>query len=281
MEQYMNKENYDCINIYNLDVFGNHGVLKEENILGQKFSICAKLYLDTSIAAKEDDVSQTVNYADVCTLISEHFKSHTFNLIETAANEIADLILKKYDLICEVEIEVKKPWAPVKYPLESVSVSVKRKRHIVYVGLGSNMGDKQSNLRKALEIIDNDELSYVFKVSEFITTAPYGYENQDDFMNGAACIKTLRSPKEFLDLIGEIEKQLNRVRQIHWGPRTIDVDILLYDDCIINTKDLIIPHYEMHKRDFVLGPLNKIAPEAVHPVLNKTVACLYNELSLL
>ena len=271
-------DNLDCINIYNLEVFGNHGVLKEENVLGQKFIINVHMYLDTLIAASNDDVNSTVNYAEVSMLITNHFKNNTYNLIETAANEIANLILKTYDKVQKITIEVKKPWAPVRLPLESVSVSITRMRHTVYIGLGSNMGEKEDNLNKAIEIINSDELSYVESVSNWISTKPYGYTKQDDFLNGAACVKTLRSPKEFLEYIGVIEKELNRVRQIHWGPRTIDVDILLYDDCIINTKDLIIPHYEMHKRDFVLLPLKEIAPNVVHPVLNKNIACLCNEL---
>lgn len=268
----------DCINIYNLEVFANHGVLKEENVLGQKFVVSVNMYMDTTKAASEDNVEKTVNYAQVCMDITNHFKENTYQLIETVANEIAMMILRKYSVLEKVDVEVKKPWAPVHLPLDSVSVKVTRKRHTIYVGLGSNMGDKTENLNKALKIIDEDEDSYVYKVSEFISTKPYGYTNQDDFVNGAACIRTLRNPHEFLKLIGVIEKKLNRVRQIHWGPRTIDVDILLYDNEIIRNDELIIPHIEMHKRDFVLKPLCDIAPQAYHPVLCKSVAALYDEL---
>lgn len=268
----------DCINIYDLLVFANHGVLREENVLGQKFVINAAIYLDTTDAAKNDDVEKTVNYALVCRMITEHFMNNTYKLIETAANETADMLLNAFPIIAELEIEVKKPWAPVHLALDSVSVKIRRKRHKVYIGLGSNMGDREKNIETALKIIDDDELSFVVKSSKLIETKPYGYEQQGNFVNGAAIVGTMRTPEEFLELIGFIEEKLDRVRQIHWGPRTIDVDILLYDDKIINTDKLTIPHYEMHKRDFVLSPLNEIAPQAVHPVFGKTIACLWNDL---
>lgn len=265
----------DSIRIYDLMVFANHGVLKEENVLGQKFVISANLYMDTKNAAKNDDVSLTVNYADVCMFITRHFQNNTYKLIETAANETAYAILKEFPKIQEIEIEVKKPWAPIHMALDSVSVKIKRKRHDVYVGLGSNIGDTEKNIMKALEIINQDELSYVDTVSSLIITKPYGYEEQDDFLNGAALIKTLRTPMEFLELIGQIENELKRVREIHWGPRTIDVDILLYDDEIIYTQDLIIPHKDMINRSFVMEPMLEIAPNIKHPVLDKTIVELY------
>lgn len=269
----------DCINIYELLVFANHGVLKEENVLGQKFIVSARLFLDTKKAAKNDNVDETVNYALVCKLITKHFQNNTYKLIETAANETAQLILKEFELVESIELEVKKPWAPVHLALESVSVKIQRKRHNVYISLGSNMGDKIDNLNKALQIINDDELSYVSLKSDYIQTKPYGYEEQDDFVNAAALIKTLRSPEQFMELISRIEKELDRQRLIHWGPRTIDVDILLYDDEIIYNKDLIVPHIDMQNRNFVLEPMIQIAPGVNHPVLQKSMLSLYLDLN--
>ena len=101
---------------------------------------------------------------------------------------------------------------------------------------------------------------------------------QDDFLNACLLLKTLLSPEELLVRLHEIEQAAHRERIIHWGPRTLDLDILLYDDLILETEELVIPHPEMHLRDFVLKPLREIAPNKRHPILQKTVAQMENEL---
>lgn len=115
-------------------------------------------------------------------------------------------------------------------------------------------------------------------VSKFIETEPYGPVEQDNFLNGCVEIETLYEPKELLATVNRIEAEANRTREIHWGPRTLDIDIVLYNNDIVNEKDLLIPHVEMHKRLFVLEPLKQIAPYAVHPILNKTVSQMLEEL---
>lgn len=98
-----------------------------------------------------------------------------------------------------------------------------------------------------------------------------GEVKQDDFLNGAIEIKTLLEPLELLKVVNDIEKKLGRVRKIYWGPRTIDIDILLYGGRVIRNEELIIPHYGMHQRDFVLQPMNEIAPQVIHPLLSQTI----------
>ena len=115
-------------------------------------------------------------------------------------------------------------------------------------------------------------------MSDFLVTAPYGGVEQDDFLNGALTLKTLLTPQELLERLHEIEQEAHRERQIHWGPRTLDLDILLYDDLVLDTPDLIIPHVEMHLRDFVLIPLAQIAPWKRHPVLGLTVSQMQADL---
>lgn len=261
----------DKIKIKNLECFGNHGVFKEENILGQKFIISATLYIDTLAAVKDDDLNFSVNYGEVCQLISDIVKDNTFKLIETLANTIAMVILNKYNLVKKIKIIVKKPFAPIKFSIDTVSVELKRKKHIAYLSIGSNIGNKEYYLNQAIELLNENESCFVAKISDFIITKPYGYTNQDDFLNGAIEVFTTLDAFELLNTIHEIEKQLGRVRTIHWGPRTIDIDIILFDDEIINTNNLIIPHKEMEKRDFVLIPLKQIAPQKVHPILNKKI----------
>lgn len=118
----------------------------------------------------------------------------------------------------------------------------------------------------------------MLKVSDFLVTAPYGGVEQDDFLNGALALKTLLTPQELLERLHEIEQEAHRERLIHWGPRTLDLDILLYDDLVLDTPDLIIPHVEMHLRDFVLIPLAQIAPWKRHPVLGLTVSQMLADL---
>ena len=119
----------------------------------------------------------------------------------------------------------------------------------------------------------------VAKVSSYLVTEPYGGVEQDDFLNACLSLDTLLSPSELLEKLHEIEQAAHRERLIHWGPRTLDLDILLYDDEILETEDLIIPHVEMHKREFVLKPLSEIAPYKRHPVYQKTVAELLEALT--
>jgi len=266
----------DSIIIKDLEVYAKHGVLKEENKLGQKFLISVKM--DIEKFKSSDDLDETIDYSSVCKLIYDFMTKKTYKLIETVASKLADIILMKYDSIKEVHVKVKKPWAPIGLPIDSVSVEVTRKKHLVYLGLGSNMGDKNVNIKKAIEIFANDESTKLIKCSSLIETKPYGYVDQDDFLNGVMLVATSKSPEEVLDLIGCVEKELLRVREIHWGPRTIDVDILFYDDIIMNTKDLTIPHSQIQYREFVLKPLCEIASDLIHPVFKRSVNDLYKEL---
>ncbi len=261
----------DRITISDLEVFAFHGVLKEENSLGQKFLISAELYMDVSEAAKDDDITKSINYADVCKNIDIFLKNNTFKLIETMADRLARHLLISYKILNEVCIKVKKPWAPILMTLDTVSVSVSRKWHHVYLSLGSNMGDTEENINKAIKLLDNEDDCHVIRVSALRITKPVGSIAQNDFLNGALCLSTLKTPCELLELIAYIEKELKRVRSVHWGPRTIDLDILLYDDQIIQSENLTIPHLEMDKRLFVLEPMAEIAPWLRHPVLGKTM----------
>ena len=113
-------------------------------------------------------------------------------------------------------------------------------------------------------------------MSELLVTKPYGGVEQDDFVNGAIALKTLLSPQELLEKLHEIEQHANRERIIHWGPRTLDLDIIFYDKLVYEDENLIIPHIDMQNRDFVLAPMNQIAPYLRHPVLNQTISQLLN-----
>lgn len=260
----------DIIHIRRLEIFANHGVIPEENTLGQKFIISADLYKDLRRAGKTDDVNETVHYGQAAVLIKQISEKSVFKLIEKLAEEIADALLKKFP-VEKVKVTIEKPWAPVRLPLETVAVEIERQWHTAYLSIGSNMGDKEQYLKNAVEKLGETSDCQVTAVSKFIETEPYGGVEQDTFLNGCIEIRTLMTPDELLKRINVIEAEEGRVRTIHWGPRTLDIDILLYDNEIIYTDDLKIPHIDMHNRMFVLVPLSEIAPYAIHPVLGKSV----------
>ena len=269
----------DRIKIKDLVVFANHGVYPEENVMGQKFLISATLYTDTRFAGKNDHLDGSIDYGKASYLIHDCVKEHTFKLIETVAETVAETLLLNIEYLDKVDIEVKKPWAPIGLPLETASVSISRGWHKAYIAFGSNIGDSKALIDEAVHKLDIRTDSVVEKVSSYITTKPYGGVEQDDFLNGCLTLKTLLTPHELLNVLNEIEKEAGRTREIHWGPRTLDLDIIFYDDIILDDEDLCIPHVDMQNRSFVLEPLHEIAPYKHHPCSKKTVREMLNDLN--
>lgn len=267
----------DKIYIKDLEVYAFHGVNAEEKTMGQKFLISLDLSLDLREAGKQDDLDKTVNYAELCYEVERVFIAQKHNLIEKCAEEVTEHILVRYPLIREVKVRIKKPWAPIGKPVDFAAVEITRGWHRAYLGIGSNMGDKEGNLNNALSRIA-DSTTRVTKVSGFYETKPVGYLDQDDFVNCAAEIETLLNPAELMNTLLKIEQELKRERVIRWGPRTIDLDILLYDDLITYSGEITIPHPRMHERLFVLEPLSEIAPYILHPILKKRMIELKDEL---
>lgn len=149
-------------------------------------------------------------------------------------------------------------------------------KKVIFLGLGSNLGDRQKNIQMAIEYLK--EKIEVEKISKIVETEPYGYTDQPKFLNCCLMAKTELLPTDLLDFVLGVEEKMGRKRLFKWGPRNIDIDILFYDAEIINQENLKIPHPELHKREFVLLPLIEIAPNFVHPVFKKTVLELYKEL---
>jgi len=261
----------DKIKIKNLEVFAKHGVFPEENILGQKFIISATLHTDIRKAGLTDNLQKSIHYGEASHLMKKFIEEHTFQLLETVVERLAEKMLLEIPGLEKVELELKKPWAPIGLSIETVSVEIERSWHTAYIALGSNLGDKRAYLNAGVLALKDTQGCIVTKVSDFITTEPYGGVEQDEFLNGALELRTLLTPEELLERIHEIEYANRRERKVHWGPRTLDMDILLYDDVVLDTEELRIPHMGMHKRDFVLVPMRQIAGYKRHPILMKTV----------
>lgn len=267
----------DEIKIEGLRFFARHGVFDFERENGQYFVVNARMECDTRRAGMTDELSYSTSYAEVAEFLVDFLTKNTFSLLEAATEQACAAVLKQFPLLRAIELELEKPDAPIELEFRTVSVKIYRRWHTAYIALGSNLGDKEGYLKAALAGLERDDMR-VLKVSDFITTEPYGGVEQDCFLNAVCCVETLLTPEELLDYLHALERQAHRERLVHWGPRTLDLDILLYDNKIMYTDDLAIPHIDMCNRDFVLKPMARIAPYLVHPIEGKTMLRLWKEL---
>jgi 2-amino-4-hydroxy-6-hydroxymethyldihydropteridine diphosphokinase len=148
---------------------------------------------------------------------------------------------------------------------------------IVYIGIGSNIGNRQKNCLRAIELLEKRGV-IIKERSSMYETEPWGIKDQPKFINMVVEIETVLNPNELLRILKDVEKKVGRKESLKWGPRIIDLDILLVDDIIINEDNLKIPHPLMHKRDFVLQPLCEIAPDIKHPLLKLSIDKLMQKL---
>lgn len=268
----------DQIRIRNLKIFAYHGVYEQEKEKGQQFCVSTVLHTDMEKAGGSDDIADAVDYGAVCLFLDGFMRENRYDLLETVAERLAAAVLLEYPAVKKIELEVEKPDAPIPLRFDSVSVRIERGWHRVYIALGSNMGDRLTHLEQAVDNLKEDSHFRQIRVSDYIETAPYGGVEQDDFLNGVLEAETLYSPERLLARLQKEEQLAGRTREVRWGPRTLDLDILLYDDLILAEKELTIPHPDMKNRQFVLEPLAELAPYVVHPVYRKTVAELLKEL---
>lgn len=268
----------DQIKIENLEIYAYHGVFPEEKEKGQPFYVNVTMHTDLRMAGQTDDLTTSTHYGEVALLLKEKMTETSYDLIERVAEVCAEAILVKFPLIRGVDLEVRKPKAPIPMTFESVSVIIHRGWKKAYIALGSNMGDSKAHLNGAVEALKADEKIRVCKVADYIVTKPYGGVEQSDFLNSAVEIDTLYTPEELLGKLHEIEQAHDRERLVHWGPRTLDLDILFYEDLIMDTVDLTIPHKDLHNRDFVLKPMVQLAPYFKHPVIGDTMEKLLKNL---
>lgn len=259
----------DRIRVDNLEVFCNHGVYKEENVLGQKFLVSADLFLSVRKAGLSDALEDSVSYGEVCRLVEKEMKKQNDKLLERVAERLAGKLLLAFSPVKKIKIEIKKPWAPVMMHMEYASVTIERGWHRVYVGAGSNMGDRYQFLKEASKKLRGDERIKNFREASIIETEPWGYVEQPSFLNTVFSFDTLYEPEELLIRLQKAEQEAGRKREVHWGPRTLDLDILLYDDMVTDNPELVIPHPELTNRLFVLEPLVELHPYGVHPLFRR------------
>lgn len=257
--------NTDRIAITGLRVRGRHGVLDFERRDGQDFLIDAVLGVDTRPAAATDDLSRTVDYAGLSERLAAIVAGEPVRLIETLADRLAQACLTD-PAVREVQITVHKPQAPLGRPFGDVAVTICRERgRRAVLALGSNLGDRLRTLQDAVDALAATPGLEVVSVSPVYETAPVGGPGQPDYLNAVVLAETALPAGGLLDRAHEIEAAADRTREVRWGPRTLDIDVIAYGDQVIRDPALTLPHPRAHERAFVLAPWLDVDPGAELP----------------
>ena len=270
------------IKIKDLKLFGYHGVKQEEKTSGQNFlfNISVDIAKDSfeKDGSYQDNILDTVNYSEIITLVKEINSKNRFNLLETFSEVLAEKIISYSPLILKVKVRIEKISPPIKESIGSVGVELELERNpnsrdyepkiskksIVFLSLGSNLGDREKNLRDAVKKLRVNQNLDVISISSIYETEPMYVENQEYFYNIVlkAAIKSAYSAFELLGYAKKIEFDLGRKSTYaRYGPRTIDVDILTFDELKIDSDLLGLPHPKIFERNFVLIPLAEISPD--------------------
>lgn len=238
---------------------GHTGCLDFEKADGQKFIVTLDLFVDRIEGCYSDELADTVNYADIYETAKKTVTEDKGNLIEALAQKISDAVLEADKRIGKVNVTVSKPQAPIKGIFETMEVTISRcRKEFVILSLGSNMGDREANILAAEEALRAIPGTSDFKYASIYETEPVGLEEQPYFLNTCVGFYTDIDPFDLLDKIHVIENDLLRRREVHWGPRTIDIDIIFYGDKVIMKPELTIPHPRWFLRSFVTVPLREL-----------------------
>ncbi len=262
--------------IKDLNLFGYHGVKESEKKDGQNFRFNIEILINKGSFLNDDSIENTVNYSEVIRLVKRINSSERFNLLETFSQTIAEDIMKISPLVDKVMVRIEKTSPPIKENLKSVGVEYvldskreekdksKNKKVDVYLSLGSNVGNRENNLRKAVDMIEENPHIIIQKVSSIYETEPMYLKDQDSFYNIALhawCYGEL-TPFEMMGFLKGIEYDFGRRgSEKKYGPRIIDIDLLYYGEIVIESDFLTVPHPGIEERKFVLVPLSEIAPE--------------------
>ena len=237
-------------------------MLPEEKTRPQPFEIDLDVWSDLRRAGATDRLADAVDYGTLTDRVADVAAAPHAELLEHLAERIAAAVLEERR-VHGVRVTVRKLRPPVPYDLASAAVSVVRRRRRAFLGLGSNLGDRWAHLRAAVEALPD-----VAATSPVYETAPVGGpQGQDPYLNAVVELRTACTARQLLDAAHAAESGAHRVRAERWGPRTLDVDVLLVGDEVVVEPGLVVPHARMWERGFVLVPLAELAPELARPVL--------------
>jgi dihydroneopterin aldolase/2-amino-4-hydroxy-6-hydroxymethyldihydropteridine diphosphokinase len=263
----------DQIVIKGISARGHHGVFDFEKREGQTFVVDVTMEVDLAPAGASDDLADTVHYGEVAGDVVALIEGEPLDLIEALASRIADRVLAR-PLVEAVEVVVHKPEAPVGHPFTDVQVRVVRERQTpVVIALGSNVGDSLETLHDA--VIALYGLIDIVEVSPVVETDPVGGPEQPAYLNAVVTGTTHLAPASLLAGLHDIERAHGRTREVRWGPRTLDLDLVQYGDPVFDTDlrmdspTLTLPHPRAHERAFVLVPWLAAEPEAALRVEGK------------
>lgn len=264
----------DEVRINNLEVYAYHGRTRQEKEQGQVFYISAVLYTDLRPAGITDQIERAIDYGEICNFIAKFMRSRTYQLIETVAERLAEEILLNFSKVNEIQLEIRKQSALASQPFESISAMIKRSWHTVYLSFSSNYGDRKSYINQGIVLLKESKACRVEQYSDVFVSGT----SDNTYFSGVLKLKTLYTPWELRDLLTRIEERTGRIPNDHRAPRTLDLDILFYDDQIIQSAELCVPHIDMENRDFVLIPLAQIAGFLRHPATGKSVRQMIDDL---
>lgn len=254
----------DHITLTGLRARGRHGVLAEEKVLGQEFVVDLVLEIDLAQAAATDDLATTVSYAEVAETVHALVGGEPWDLIEALAGQIGHRLLDDHLRLTSVEVTVHKPSAPIPVPFGDVSVTVVSRRDVpVVIALGANLGDPVAVLADAERRLRRVRGLRVESRSELWETDPVGGpEGQPPYVNAVVTGRTRLSPHALLAALHRIEDDHGRTREVRWGARTLDLDLIAYGDARSDDPALLLPHPRAHERAFVVVPWAEADPEA-------------------
>lgn len=241
------------------------GVLDHERLAPQPLRVDVDIEVDLHDAGASDDLEQTVHYGEVAVALANLARDTEYLLLERLAQHMAEVVLS-FPLVRAVELTLTKLQPPIPERIDSTAVRIRRvraevasaKRHRAIVALGSNLGNREAHLRFAIERLGE---SIVAQSQVYETDPIGGPDDQGAYLNMAVVLETELDPYALLRWLHRIEADAGRERIVHWGPRTLDLDLLFFDDVVITGGNLAVPHPRYAERRFVLAPLSEVAPE--------------------
>lgn len=245
------------------------GVLDHERLAPQPLRVDVDIEVDLHDAGVSDDLEQTVHYGEVAVALANLARDTQYLLLERLAQHMAEVVLS-FPLVRAVDLTLTKLQPPIPERIDSTAVRIRRvraevssiTRHRAIVALGSNLGDREAHLRFAVDRLGE---SVVARSQVFETDPVGGPDDQGAYLNMVVALDTELDPYALLRWLHRIEADAGRERIVHWGPRTLDLDLLFFDDVVITGGNLAVPHPRYAERRFVLAPLSEVAPDKCPP----------------